>query len=396
MDTPGLSGHRQGLDFAPRFDVVSVNADQSSAVIQLSDVGLELYVEIELEVEPSGLLRQRLTLTNDGTEDYTLEQLQMVFPIPESATEILDTTGHHLRERAPQRHDIAMGTHQRESLKGRPGADSTLFMAAGSKGFGFETGLVHAVHLAWSGNFRIGVTRTPSSATFFTVSELLLPGEVILGPGESYSTPWALAAWGKGLNQLSHQFHGYVRGRGSHPRRDRPVTLNTWEAVYFDHDQEKLFELADVAAEAGVERFVLDDGWFLGRRDDTKGLGDWYVDEEVWPEGLDPLIQKVQGLGMEFGLWVEPEMVNPDSNLAREHPDWILKGRSDLPPSARQQQVLDLTNPEAYAFIRERLLDLLGQYDIAYLKWDHNRDLLEAGSGGGRASTSRRRRSTDC
>ncbi len=218
VDTPGLSGHRQGLDFAPRFDVVSVNADQSSAVIQLSDVGLELYLEIELEVEPSGLLRQRLTLTNDGTEDYTLEQLQMVFPIPESATEILDTTGHHLRERAPQRHDIAMGTHQRESLKGRPGADSTLFMAAGSKGFGFETGLVHAVHLAWSGNFRIGVTRTPSSATFFTVSELLLPGEVILGPGESYSTPWALGAWGKGLNRLSHQFHGYVRGRGSHPQ----------------------------------------------------------------------------------------------------------------------------------------------------------------------------------
>ena len=132
---------------------------------------------------------------------------------------------------------------------------------------------------------------------------------------------------------------------------------------------------------SGVERFVLDDGWFTGRRDDTAGLGDWFVDETVWPDGLHPLVDHVTGLGMEFGLWVEPEMVNPDSDLARSHPDWILRGRMSLPPASRQQQVLDLAHPEAYAYILARLMSLLAEYPIAYLKWDHNRDLVDAGTG---------------
>jgi alpha-galactosidase len=149
------------------------------------------------------------------------------------------------------------------------------------------------------------------------------------------------------------------------------VVLNTWEAIYFDHRLDRLKALADTAAELGVERFVLDDGWFRHRRDDTAGLGDWFVDEGVWPDGLHPLIDHVRGLGMEFGLWVEPEMVNPDSDLARAHPDWVLPG-----PPWRNQQGLDITIPEAYAYILERLDALLGEYDIAYLKWDHNRDLV--------------------
>ncbi len=382
LDTLGLSGHRKGAGFASKLTTVAVESDGESATIWLQDLEMALALKVELAIEPSGLLRQRLTLTNEGKTDYTLDSLSMVFPLPPSATEVLDTTGRHLRERAPQRHDITNGTYQRESFRGRPGADSTLFMAAGPKGFGFGHGLTHAVHLAWSGNSRVGVTRTTSAETFFTVGELLMPGEIILAPGQSYETPWAFAAWGEGLNAVSKQFHDYVRGRPSHPRRPRPVTLNTWEAVYFDHDLEKLAELAEVASKVGAERFVLDDGWFLGRRDDSKGLGDWYVDEEVWPGGLAPLITRVKDTGMEFGLWVEPEMVNPDSDLARNHPDWILKGREELPVSARQQQVLNLSNPEAYDYVRERLLALLNEYDIAYLKWDHNRDLLEAGSGG--------------
>ena len=149
------------------------------------------------------------------------------------------------------------------------------------------------------------------------------------------------------------------------------MVLNTWEAVYFDHRLDRLTALADTAAELGVERFVLDDGWFRHRRDDTAGLGDWYVDEDVWPHGLHPLIDHVRGRGMEFGLWVEPEMVNPDSDLARAHPDWVLPG-----PPWRHQQALDITIPEAYAYILERLDALLSEYDIAFLKWDHNRDLV--------------------
>ena len=176
-----------------------------------------------------------------------------------------------------------------------------------------------------------------------------------------------------------------MRDRPGHPRTPRPVVLNTWEAVYFDHRLERLTELADVAARLGVERFVLDDGWFGNRRNDTAGLGDWHVAVDVWPDGLNPLIAHVRKLGMEFGLWVEPEMVNPDSDLFRAHPDWVLSGSGRpgrLPEAWRHQQVLDLANPDCYAYIRDRLDALLGDHDIAFLKWDHNRDLIEAGHAG--------------
>ena len=201
----------------------------------------------------------------------------------------------------------------------------------------------------------------------------------MLGTGEEYATPWLYAVWSdRGLDGLSAALHAWQRARPGHPASPRPVVLNTWEAVYFDHGLERLTGLADTAAELGVERFVLDDGWFRGRRDDSAGLGDWYVDEDVWPDGLAPLIEHVRGRGMEFGLWVEPEMVNADSDLFRAHPDWVLGVPGRLPPEWRRQQVLDLANPDCFAYLLERLDALLGEYDIAFLKWDHNRDLVEA------------------
>jgi alpha-galactosidase len=150
-----------------------------------------------------------------------------------------------------------------------------------------------------------------------------------------------------------------------------------WEAVYFDHDLDRLTELARRAAAVGAERYVLDDGWFGSRREETRGLGDWTVSPEVWPDGLAPLADRVHDLGMQFGLWFEPEMVNPDSDLYRAHPEWVL-GAARLPPSWRHQQVLNLAHPDAYAYILERLDALLTEYDIAYLKWDHNRDVVDA------------------
>ncbi len=154
-----------------------------------------------------------------------------------------------------------------------------------------------------------------------------------------------------------------------------------WEAVYFDHDLGRLTALADLAAETGVERYVLDDGWFAGRRDDDAGLGDWRVDEQVWPGGLHRLVDHVRARGMEFGLWFEPEMVNPDSELYRAHPDWILSAGDRRPPLARNQLVLDLTRPEAFAHVLEQISAVLSEYDISYVKWDCNRDIIDAGSG---------------
>ncbi|SDG72225.1 alpha-galactosidase [Microbacterium pygmaeum] len=381
LGSAGLEGHRAGTSTSARFEVAGVQANDHRATISLVDDEARLAAQVELRVGPSGLLRQRILVRNTGTTDYTVQSLQAVFPVPWDATELLDTTGRHLRERSPQRRAFTFGTHLRESRRGRPGADATLLLAAGRPGFGFEHGRVHGIHVAWSGNHRVIAERAVTGEAFLAGGELLLPGEAILEPGAAVQTPWVIGSWGDGLTELSSRFHAEWRARPHHPRRPRPITLNTWEAVYFDHTLPKLTALADAAAGVGVERFVLDDGWFTGRRDDTAGLGDWYVDESVWPEGLHPLIDHVRALGMEFGLWVEPEMINPDSDLARRHPDWILRGRMALPPPARQQQVLDLARPDAYEYISRRLHALLDEYPITYLKWDHNRDLADAGSG---------------
>jgi alpha-galactosidase len=208
-----------------------------------------------------------------------------------------------------------------------------------------------------------------------------LPGEVILGAGETYKAPTVVVTYSNnGIDGISDRHYRWLRSRPNHPSkvRPRPLTLNVWEAVYFNHNLEKLTELADVAQSLGVERFVLDDGWFGSRRDDLRGLGDWVVSPEAWPEGLGPLIEVVKSRGMEFGLWFEGEMVNPDSDLFRAHPEWILHVGDRTPPEGRFQQVLDLTHPEAFDHVFNQVNAVLSEYDIAYIKWDHNRTLTDA------------------
>jgi alpha-galactosidase len=165
------------------------------------------------------------------------------------------------------------------------------------------------------------------------------------------------------------------------------VLLNTWEAVYFDHDLDRLRSLATAAADLGVERFVLDDGWFGARRNDRAGLGDWWVSPDVYPQGLAPLIDHVRGLGMEFGIWVEPEMVNPDSDVYRAHPDWVLATPGYEPVLGRNQLVLNLAHPEAHAHVLGQLDALLADHDIAYVKWDMNRDHVQGSGADGAAGT---------
>lgn len=385
---PGIVGSRHGADFSAAFEPVDENpllrSDTVTAgrTFRASDPVAQLGLVIDLELAHSGLLRIRASLTNSHpTAAFTVDGMTLTVPVPAGADELLDLTGRHARERVPQRTQFTVGTHLRESRQGKPGLDGALLLIAGTPGFGFTTGQVWGVHTGWSGNQAMYAERMYNGHRLLGAGELLLPGEVRLAPGETYSTPWVYASCGNGLNEFSHRFHQYLRDRPEHPTRPRPVVVNTWEAVYFRQNLETLSELATAAAEVGAQRFVLDDGWFRNRRNDDAGLGDWYVDDSVWPSGLQPLIDKVHSLGMDFGLWVEPEMVNLDSDLARAHPDWIFRagGRVGIP--TRQQYVLDLGHPEAYAYIAERLHDLLDTYEIAYLKWDHNRMVLEAGHG---------------
>ena len=216
--------------------------------------------------------------------------------------------------------------------------------------------------------------------TLLMLGARLDAGEVSVVSGDSFSTPEALVAVsGAGRAGVRHLFHAHLRQSvlpavAATPRK---VHLNTWESLGFNLSAAALGELVRAAASLGVERFVLDDGWFRGRRDDTTSLGDWIPDPALFPAGLQPLIREVQAAGMDFGLWVEPEMVSPQSDLLRAHPDWCLHlpGRSQ--PTQRHQRVLDLSRPEVTDYLFARLDTLLRDNDIAYLKWDHNRDLTD-------------------
>ncbi|MGT2426350.1 alpha-galactosidase [Amnibacterium kyonggiense] len=380
---PAVRGGRSGSDFSPRLELTESEQDGSALVLRLADPLVGIDVVVRLELTPSGLLLLDGELTNTGRDEYVLDRFDLALPVPAHAVESLDTTGRWAREKHPQRRRIDQGTWVRSGRHGRTGHDATAVIAAGAAGFGWRTGDVWALHLGWSGNQEAFVDRLPSGQTSIGAGELLEAGEIRLGPGESYRTPTAYASYSPdGLDGVSARFHAWMRARPQHPSSPRPVVLNTWEAVYFAHDLETLSALADTAAVLGVERFVLDDGWFGHRRNDRAGLGDWWVDPAVWPDGLGPLIDHVRGLGMQFGLWVEPEMVNEDSDLIREHPDWISgpAGRTSI--EWRFQQVLDLVNPEAFAHVLGRLDALLAEYPIAYLKWDQNRDQLELGHDG--------------
>jgi alpha-galactosidase len=381
---PGLTGSRAAGAWSPSFRLSAVERGDGDVVVRTEAADAGLGLRSELHLAASGVLTLRHSLRNEGETPYQLNELACLLPIPPAAREVLDLTGRWCRERSPQRQPLGYGTWLRETRHGRTGHDAALMLVAGTPGFGFRTGEVWGIHLGWSGDASMWAERHPGGTAVLGAAELLGPGEVVLEPDEELVTPWLYAVWsGRGLDGLSAATHTWLRTRPEHPRRARPVVLNTWEAVYFDHRLNRLSELADTAARLGVERFVLDDGWFGSRRDDTAGLGDWHVAPDVWPEGLGPLVDHVRGLGMEFGLWVEPEMVNPDSDLFRAHPDWVLRAEGErLPPPWRHQQVLDMANPDAYAHVRDRLDAVLDEYQIDYLKWDHNRDLVEAGHGG--------------
>ena len=423
-------------------DAGGENAATVTVAAQDAEQGVGVVWQCELL--PSGLVRQRLQVRNlAGTDhcDASLDtsvplevaHVELGFPVPAVATEILTTTGHHLRERAPQRQPFTIGRFAKSAMVGRPDFDASLLLTAGVPDFGFEHGEAYAVHTAWSGNSVLSAERTSYTNGLIGGGELLFGGEIMLpatavavpetpcvfalsnsasqafanqnpahsesviptpahhASADTYISPWVYGSFGNGLNEVAARFHSFLRGR--HPNlsvKPRPVILNTWEAVYFNHNFDTLKALADKAVEVGVERFVVDDGWFGSRRDDTSGLGDWQISQDVWPDGsrsLKALADYVHGLGMEFGLWFEPEMVNPDSDVARAHPDWILAavpGREPgdaarrLPMQGRSQQVLDITNPDAYEYILQSINTLIDELGINYIKWDHNKLVTEA------------------
>ncbi len=389
---PGLAGSRpDGTGWAPRFASVGepvVDAHRLVAEAAAEPDGLRLITEIELD-PPSGIVIVQLTLTNTGDTPYSLERLAITLPIAEHASELLTFEGRWTREFHDRRSPWPVGAFAQENRRGRTSHEHPPLVFAGEAGFGEWSGEVWGAHLAWSGNHEVFAEHLAAGHRYVQLGELLHPGELVLAPGASYRTPRVLAVHGHGLTAATQQFHRHVRANLPERagRRSRPVLLNTWEAVYFDHRLDRLKALADVAAAVGIERFVLDDGWFGGRRDDRRGLGDWWVSPDAHPGGLTPLIDHVTSLGMQFGIWIEPEMVNPDSDLYRAHPEWVMATPGYDPVLARHQLLLDLAHPDAYSEILTRLDALLADHDISYVKWDMNRDHVQASNRLGGAGT---------
>ncbi|MDO5067407.1 MAG: alpha-galactosidase [Propionibacteriaceae bacterium] len=402
--TPGIIGSRDGVGWSPNWRTLEVLLDDAPVTgfvatgparigVHLSAEAAELDLWVWFELMPTGLVRVQAELTNIGATDYDLTELTLRLPVPARAREVLDFAGRWSAERMPQRHTLGVGSHRREGRHGRTGADSSFVLTLGDAGFGYQQGEVWGCHVAWSGNHIHLAERDLHGAQVIGGGELLLPGEGRLAPGQSYRSPQVYFNHAVGLDAQAARFHEHLRSLPAAPDTARPVTLNVWEAVYFDHDAARLLDLAERAAALGVERYVLDDGWFGARRDDTAGLGDWVVSPEVWPEGLHPLVNRVQELGMQFGLWFEPEMVNEDSDVARAHPGWIMQLDDRLPIRSRYQQVLNLTIPEAFEHVLGQMSALFEEYAIDYVKWDHNRDLIDAGTApAGRAAVAEQTR----
>ena len=379
---PTISGHRNGKAWSTFFSLTNVSHDKSSLTAHFADSTAGLKLALTYQLNEFGILKIAANLTNTGSDSYNLEAFTYWLPLPDRANEVLDFTGRWSRERHPQRNQIRYGLTSREIREGRSGHDYTIAQLALAGGTEFQHGEVWALSVAWSGNSVHHVERLATGETSIGAGELLEPGEIILAAGANYEVPPVIANYSEqGFDGLSHNYYSWLRARPNHPTniRPRPITLNVWEAIDFDHDDEKIKAIVDAAAEVGVERFVLDDGWFNLRRHDQAGLGDWVVDKSVWPNGLGPIIKYINAKGMEFGLWFEGEMINPDSDLFRAHPEWILHEAGRTPPLWRHQQVLDITHPGAYDHVLGQVDAILSEYNIAYIKWDHNRVLVDAG-----------------
>ena len=344
--------------------------------VNLVDHSLNITIELVLRLEDSGPLTVSTTVHNASDTNVSLDALRITIPVGASCGEIVTLGGRHAMEAVEERQTWGRSRIALENRSGRTSHEQLGVVFAGTPHFGEQHGDVWGVHLAWSGNFEAVCDSVTEAMRVVQIGELLLPQEVVLTPDSSYVAPTVVVAHStQGINGVSHKFHNYLRSFYA-PAIQRPVIANTWEAVYFTHDLSTLCELADVAASVGIERFVLDDGWFHGRRDDTAGLGDWWVDTTVWPQGLTPLIEHVRNLGMEFGLWFEPEMVNPNSDLFRAHPEWALDGMLTEPILGRNQLVLDLSREDVREHLFASIDALLSTHDISYVKWDHNRPLI--------------------
>jgi alpha-galactosidase len=374
---------------------VRATPDGEGAIkVLLKDVSREIYVTLRYSIElETGILARSADIENREKQPVVIEQAAAAqWTLPPARYTLSYLTGRWAGEWTLNQEPIQGGARVIESRRGTTSHQANPWFAisrddsqksVGPFDAGEEHGEVWFGALAWSGSWRITVEKTQLDAVRVTGGFNSFDFGYKLKPGEHLETPIFYGGYSNhglgGASRLLHHFEiAHILPHAPDPK-PRPVIYNSWEATEFRVDEAGQMALAEKAATIGVGRFVMDDGWFGQRKDDHAGLGDWYVNAEKFPHGLKPLIDKVHSLGMDFGLWVEPEMVNPDSDLYRKHPDWVLNFPARPRSESRNQLVLNLARPDVRDYIEGFLDKLLTENDIAFLKWDYNRNWSEPG-----------------
>lgn len=369
---------------------VADTSPRETLCVRLTDPVQDFFVTLCYRVTPEyDILERWLELENAGQATVSFEVCNFAsLHLPQGANELTYVSGTWAREFTTHRERLSAGTHIIDSRNLQTGHQSNPIFMINRPGHAWEdSGTVYFGALAYSGAWQIAVEQTPTWAVRIHAGYHPFDFALDLAPGEKHITPALVCGvspdgWGGASRRLHAFTQNRVLPRGS---RLRPVLYNGWEATYFDLSYERQAELARTAAAIGVELFCVDDGWFGARRSDRAGLGDWVVRADAFPEGLEQLALEVQRLGMKFGLWVEPEMVNPDSDLYRQHPDWVLHFPGRERTEARHQLILDFGREEVIEYLFARLDALVERYSIAFFKWDMNRLATEPGSVAGKA-----------
>ncbi|MEQ8342388.1 MAG: alpha-galactosidase [Marinovum algicola] len=363
-----------GQPFLPKFCFDSAEEDDTRLTLSFRDQSGVLRYRALFSIDPqTHVIEARAEI--EATAPMHLHWLSApVFPAPQASDEMIDFAGRWCGEFQMNRTAWSAGIRYRENRTGRTGHEHFPGLIVPCRGATNATGHAYGFHYGWSGGHRMIAEELPDGRRQVQFGHA---SRIETEAATRFATAPLYAMFSDdGLNGCAVAFQRHLRDRivtFPDPARARPVHYNCWEAVYFDHNLPELKEIADRAADLGAERFVLDDGWFGDRDDDTTSLSDWEVDPRKYPEGLTPLIDHVHGLGMSFGIWFEPEMINEDSNVFRAHPDWALGGEDQI--LGRQQMALNMALPEVRDFLFDRIGKVLGDNDIDYIKWDHNRVL---------------------
>ncbi|MBQ8612375.1 MAG: alpha-galactosidase [Oscillospiraceae bacterium] len=333
----------------------------------------------------SGVMTRRVRVENAGAAACELERaLSLCVDLPCMDYDLITLHGRHNRERYMERRPLAHGLQGVESKRGVSSHSQNPFAALAARGATEEYGEVYAFNFVYSGNFSALAECDHNATTRFVMGINPTDFGWHLEPGEFFDAPEVLMVYtNEGLGGMSRCFHRFcnehiIRGRWKNEKR--PLLINSWEAAYFDFDTDKLVAFAHEAKQLGIELLVMDDGWFGVRNSDNCSLGDWYVNEDKLPGGLAPLIERVNAEGLKFGIWYEPEMISPDSDLYRAHPDWCVHVAGREPMQGRRQYVLDVSRADVRDNIWQQMYAVLSTNKIDYIKWDFNRNISDAGS----------------